>query len=165
MNWNYLFTRSAFFYLYRSIRRRQTLYHWDTWEACICYCLKSLLRSSGCMALEWLWGDTPLWGQRSPSKMTDMGMVAAWHWSDFEEISNVQGQRRSPSKMVGGARLRLESNPIPTRDAQRAQTHLVSTRTQRPHRDWARTVFGCRCRSAVDCRRGRGSGAVDLGMA
>ena len=28
-----------------------------------------------------------------------------------------------------------------TRDTWRAQTYLVCTRTQRPHRDWARTVF------------------------
>ena len=56
-------------------------------------------------------------------------------WSDFEKISHVQGQRRSPSKMVRGAKLHLESNPIPARDAQRAQTYLACTTTQRPHRD------------------------------
>ena len=50
-------------------------------------------------------------------------------------------QRRSPRKMVGGANLHLESNPIPSRDAQRAQTNLVCTRTQGPHRDRDRTVF------------------------
>ena len=35
------------------------------------------------------------------------------------------------------------------------------TRTQRPHRNWARTVFECllqRYESAVACHRGRGSG-------
>ena len=58
---------------------------------------------------------------------------AAWHWSDFEKIPLVQGQR-SPSKMVGRVKC-LESNSIPTRDTQRAQTHLVCTRTQRPDRD------------------------------
>ena len=36
---------------------------------------------------------------------------------------------------VGGANSRLKSNPIPTRDAQRAQTNFVHTRTQEPHRD------------------------------
>ena len=41
--------------------------------------------------------------------------------------------------MVGGANSSLESNPIPIRDAQRAQTNLVCTRTQGPHRDWDRT--------------------------
>ena len=51
------------------------------------------------------------------------------------EISHIQVQRRSPSKMVGGAKSHLESNCIPSRDAQRAQTNLVCTRTQGPQRD------------------------------
>ena len=42
--------------------------------------------------------------QRSPSKMVGAGVVAVWCRSDFEEISHVQGQRRSPSKMVGGGK-------------------------------------------------------------
>ena len=54
--------------------------------------------------------------QRSPIKMVGAGAVAAWHWSDFEEIPQVHGQRISPSKMVGGAKLHLELNPIPARD-------------------------------------------------
>ena len=44
--------------------------------------------------------------------------MAAWCWSDFEEISHVRGQRRSPSKTVGGAKSSLDSNPIPARDTQ-----------------------------------------------
>ena len=67
--------------------------------------------------------------------------------------------------MVGGAKSHLESNPIPAREAQRAQTNLVHTRTQGPHRDWAKTVFECLLRrygSAMDCCRGMG--AADLGM-
>ena len=43
-------------------------------------------------------------GQRSPSKMVGAGVVAVWCWGDFEEICHVQGQRRSPSKMVGGGK-------------------------------------------------------------
>ena len=54
--------------------------------------------------------------------MVGAGAVPAPCWSDFEEIPHIQGQRRSPSKMVGGAKSCLESNPIPTRVAQRAQT-------------------------------------------
>ena len=46
-----------------------------------------------------------------------------------EEILHVQEQRRSPSKMVGVPNWHSESNPIPARDAQRAQTNLVRTRT------------------------------------
>ena len=62
-------------------------------------------------------------------------MVVVRHWSTFEEIPHIQGQRRSPSKMVGGVNSHLESNPIPARDAQRAQANLVCTKTQRPHKD------------------------------
>ena len=76
-----------------------------------------------------------------------------------EEIPHLQGQK-SPRKMVGGVKSHLESNPIPTRNTQRAQTNLVHSRTQRPHRDWDRTVFECllwRYGSAADCCKGRGS--------
>ena len=38
------------------------------------------------------------------------------------KIPHVKGQRRSPNKKEGGAKSYLESNPITTRDAQRAQT-------------------------------------------
>ena len=55
--------------------------------------------------------------------------------SHQKKILHVQGQSRSPSKRVEGVKLCLESSPIPTRDAQRAQTNLVDTRTQRPHRE------------------------------
>ena len=81
--------------------------------------------------------------------------------SHQKKIPHVQGQRRSPSKMVGGAKLHLELNPIPARDVWRTLTNFVCTRTQRPHRDWARPVFESPLRrygSAVDRRRGRGSG-------
>ena len=67
--------------------------------------------------------------QRSPSKMVGTGAVAAWCWNKGE------AKRRSPDKMARGAKSRLESNSIPTRDALRAQTNLVHTRTQKPHRD------------------------------
>ena len=49
-----------------------------------------------------------------------------------KKTPHVQGQRRNPSKMVGGANLSLESNPIPTREAQRAQTNLVCTGPRDP---------------------------------
>ena len=37
-------------------------------------------------------------------------------------IPHIQRQRRSPNKTVGRVKSHLESNPIPDRDAQRAQT-------------------------------------------
>ena len=55
--------------------------------------------------------------------------------SHQKKIPHIQGQRRSPQKTVGGEKSHLESSPIPTRDAWRAQTNLVCTRTQGPHKD------------------------------
>ena len=52
---------------------------------------------------------------------------------------HIQGQRRNPSKMVGGVKLHLESNPLPTRYAQRAQINLVHTL----HRDPTETDQNC----------------------
>ena len=63
------------------------------------------------------------------------GVVASWCWSNFEEIPHTQGQSRSLSNLVEGVKSHLESNPRAARDAQMAQTNLVCTRTQRPHRD------------------------------
>ena len=83
--------------------------------------------------------------------------------SHQKKIFHIQEQRSSPSKMVGVVKPHLESNPIAARDAWRAQTNLVCTRTQRPCRvrGWARTVFECllwRSGSAGACYRDRGSG-------
>ena len=91
--------------------------------------------------------------------------VAVLRWTSLEEIPHIQGQR-NPSKMVGGANSCLESNPIPARDAKKAQTNLVRTRTQGLHRDWDKTVsehLPWRYRSAVDCHRDRGSRCSRLG--
>ena len=63
------------------------------------------------------------------------GEAAVWCWSNCEETPHIQRQRRSSSKTAGQEKSHLESNRIPTRDAQRPQTNLVCTRTQRPHRD------------------------------
>ena len=120
--------------------------------------------SGGCVVLEWLWEDTPCPRAEKPQqdgRLRSTGAAAALVWSDFEEITHVPGQRRSPRKAAGGAKSCLESNPVPARDAQWAQTNLVGTRTQRPHRDWDRTVFECllwRYGSAVDWCKGRGYG-------
>ena len=51
-----------------------------------------------------------------------------------KKIPHFQGQRRSPNKMVGGMKSHLESNPIPTRDTQRAQTK-PTVHSRRTHRD------------------------------
>ena len=69
--------------------------------------------------------------------------------------------RRGPSKMVGGVKSHLESNPLPTSDAQRVQMNLVCTRTQRPC-DTEPELFECLLRrygSAVACSWDRSSGS------
>ena len=45
------------------------------------------------------------------------------------------GTNKKPQQGSRMGKSCLESHPIPARNAQRAQTNLVHTRTQRPHRD------------------------------
>ena len=72
------------------------------------------------MALKWQQGDTPR--PRAENPQVGAEVVAECHCIDLEEIYHVQGQRRSPSKIVGGVKQHLETNTIPARDAQRVQT-------------------------------------------
>ena len=76
------------------------------------------------------------------------------HWQDNvgshqKTIPHVQGQRRSPNKMVGRVKSHIESNFISARDAGGLKQSLVHTRTQRPHRNWVRPAFEC---LSVSCR-------------
>ena len=72
-------------------------------------------------------------------------------------IPNIQGQRRSLSKMVGGAKSHLETYCIPTRDDQKAQTKLCAHKDTETLLRLSQTclwVFECllwRYRSAVVC--------------
>ena len=87
-------------------------------------------------------------------------------WIPPIKDTHFQGQSISPSKMVGGEKFCLESNPILARDAWRAQTNLVPPSTQRPHRDRDRTVsvsFRGVGQQWTAARAGA-LGAVDLGM-
>ena len=96
----------------------------------------------------WPWGDTPHPMSRE---------AAALNWSGREEIPHIQGQRRSPSKTVGGANLHSELDPVPARDAQRAWAGLLCIRTWGPHRDWDRIVLEhllWRCGLVLDCCSG-----------
>ena len=73
--------------------------------------------------------------------------------------------KENPRKTVGGVKLHLESNPSPTRGAQKALAKFLYTRTQRPHRDLDRTVFECLLQRdwlSVACYTGRGSGCSRL---
>ena len=93
------------------------------------------------------------------------GYVAAHQKS----IPHVQRQRRSLSKMVGGVKSHLESKPIPSRDARRAQTKpCVHEETPQRLSQTCVWMFECllwRYKSAVDCTRAGHLGAADLDMA
>ena len=85
--------------------------------------------------------------------MVGAGAAAARRWSDCEKMLHVQEQMRSPKKMVGGAESRLESNPVPTRNAQKAQTKLVRTRDPTETEPELSERLLRRCGSAGACRR------------
>ena len=87
-------------------------------------------------------------------------------WISTKKIPHIQGQRRSPSKMARGAKSCLESNTIPARDTQRAQTNLVCTKTQRPHKE-PDLCLSVSCEGTGVQRPAAGTGALgaaDLGM-
>ena len=107
-----------------------------------------------CMALEW-------WVHCA-------GVLAVQCWSNFEEISHLQGQRRRPSKMVGDTKSHLESNTIAIRDTQRAQIYLVGTRTRDPtgtETELCLGVFWGGIGQQWPAVEAGALGAVDLGMA
>ena len=86
--------------------------------------------------------------------MVGAGAAAARRWSDCEKMLHVQEQMRSPKKMVGGAESRLESNPVPTRNAQKAPTKLVRTRDPTETEPELSEHLLRRCGSAGACCRG-----------
>ena len=64
--------------------------------------------------------------------------------------------------MVGGVKSCLESNPIPARDAQRAKTNLVHTRTQRPPtKTETERCLSVSCRGTGQQWTAAGAGALD----
>ena len=81
--------------------------------------------------------------------------------SHQKETPHVQGQRRNPRKMVVGGEISFRITPYTRQRCLEGSNKLCGTGTQRPHRDWTRTVFVCllwRYGSAGTCRRGGGSG-------
>ena len=52
--------------------------------------------------------------------------------SHQKKVPLIQGQRRGHNRVVGGEKLSLESNPIPTNDAWRAQTKPCAHQDQNP---------------------------------
>ena len=82
-----------------------------------------------------------------------------------KKIPYIQGQRRKPSKMVGGVKLSLESNPIPARDSEGSNKTLCIPGPRDPTDTVPDLCLSLlqRYGSAVACHRGRGSGCSSLG--
>ena len=87
--------------------------------------------------------------------------------SDCEKIPHAQGQR-SPSKMVGGVNMHLESNAIPTRDAQRVKQTIYAPGPRDPTETKTELCLTVCCGGAGRWWSAAGTGALgaaDLGMA
>ena len=88
-------------------------------------------------------------------------------WIPPKKIPHVQGQRRRASEMVGGAKLCLESKPIPARHAWRAQTkpcvHQETPKILSQACLWVFEHLLWEYGSVVTCCRGRGSGCSSPG--
>ena len=67
------------------------------------------------LTFPWMVGELTIEGQSCLLELT-------WAISRCSHAQQWHQGQRSPRKVVGGANSHLESNPIPTRDAQRAQT-------------------------------------------
>ena len=119
---------------------------------------------------------TTIWQNRrtcasSPVRTPELQLAAeqpstgeCWFPHTQKKIPHIQRQKRSPNKMVGGAKLHLESNPIPTGEVWRAQTkpcvHQVLGAPQRLSQTclWVYECLLWRHGSAVACCMDRGSG-------
>ena len=85
-----------------------------------------------------------------------------------KKIPHIQGQRRSPSKMVGRVKLCLESNSIATRDSQGLKQTLYAPGFRDPRETESELCLSASCGGIGQQRTAAGAealGAVDLGMA
>ena len=85
-----------------------------------------------------------------------------------KKIPHVQGQKRSPSKMVGGAKLHLESNPIPAWDTWRLKHTLCTSGPRGPTETEQDMCVSVSCGGAGQqwpAAKAGALGAADLGMA
>ena len=90
---------------------------------------------------------------------------------EFQRVIPIRGLKKGSLHewaMVGGVKSHLESNPIPTRNTQRAQTNLCCTRTQRPYETETELCLSISCGGTCQQWTVAGAwplGAEDLGMA
>ena len=94
--------------------------------------------------------------------------MAVQRWRNFEEIPHVQGQRRSPSKTVGGAKSCLESTPDPTEMLRGLKHTLCAPGLRDPTETETELCLSVCCGGMGQQWTATGAGAldaVDLGMA
>ena len=98
---------------------------------------------------------------------TDVGnLIPVWHWGNCEETPHVQGKR--PSKTAGGAKSHLESNPMPTRGAQRLKQAVCTPGPGGPTETETDPCVSVSCGGAGQQWPAAGPGALgaaDLGVA
>ena len=122
--------------------------------------------SDGCVALEWLWGDTPCPRVEKPQQ-------DGRHWSsDFAMLEQLWGDipcpRAKEKPQQDGRRGKITFRIKPYIHQRCSEGSNISWAHQDPEnlRDWDRTVFGCLLRrywSEEDCCGGRGSGCSSPG--
>ena len=112
------------------------------------------VRSSGCEEIP------HVKGQRNPSKMVSTGPAV-------RRYSTSKGKGEAPARWWwwGGLNSHLESNPIPARDSQRAQTNVVWTRTQGPTETETELCLSISCGGMGQQWSAAGRGALGVGMA
>ena len=100
--------------------------------------------------------------------MVGAEVVAECHCIDLEEIYHVQGQRRSPSKMVGGAKSHLESTPFPPEMLRGLKHTLCAPGPRNPTENETELCLSVSCVGTGQQWTATGTevlGAVDLDMA
>ena len=114
------------------------------------------------MALGWLWGDTP---RPRTEKTQQDGRCWSGACTALERLWGDTPHPRAKEKpQQDGRRGEIMFRIKPHTHQSRSEGS--STRTQRPYRNWDKTVLECllwRYGSAVDCRKCRGSGCSRLG--
>ena len=88
-------------------------------------------------------------------------------WTPPKKIPHVQGRRRNSNKVVGREKSQLESNPLPTRHTQRAQT-LCTPGPRDPTETEPELCLNVSCKGTVQRWAATGAGALGaahLGMA
>ena len=119
------------------------------------------LKSSEAESPRWqsrrTWAHLLLWELQNNNSLLNK------HWQENvgchqKKILHIQGQRKTHSKMTGGAKSFLESNLIPPRDTQRAQQTLCTPGPRDPTETEPELCMNVSCRSRISSGLPEGQG-------